>query len=228
VYTNNPGLSISPTDLCYVIYTSGTTGTPKGVMIEHRSIVNYSNNVKNILLDDVINIDLSTNYTFDLTVTTSICSLLLGKRIFIYSGSMVDHDKYMSHLVDNKIDFIKSTPSLLSNLSLDGFSGHKIKQAFIGGEKLERSQLGHILKYIDNPIDEYGPTEATVGTTYKDKNTIDSYNSIGKAYDNYRTYVLDNFGQPVPVGVVGELYIGGAGVARGYLNRGELTQERFV
>ncbi|WP_299249941.1 AMP-binding protein, partial [uncultured Aquimarina sp.] len=212
-------------NLAYVIYTSGTTGKPKGVMVEHKAVNNYVININKILLDDIVNIDLSTNYTFDLTITTTICSLLLGKRIFIYSGKIIDDKKYIDHLVKNKIDFIKSTPSILTTILSSYFDNYKIKQAFIGGEKLENYQLKHILKYIDSLIDEYGPTEATVGTSYMNK--ADNYKSIGKPYSNCKMYVLDNFGTPVPIGVIGELYIGGAGVARGYLNREALTKERF-
>ncbi|AGC75283.1 non-ribosomal peptide synthetase [Nonlabens dokdonensis] len=216
-----------PTDLAYVIYTSGTTGKPKGVMVEQNSVINYVNNVKEVFLDDITNIDFSTNLFFDLTVTTTICSLLLSKKIFIYSGELKDTDRYIKHLVRNNIDFIKSTPSSLFSLSSGDFFNYKIAQAFIGGEKLESFQLAHILSYIDNIVDEYGPTEATVGTSYINKHAIDT-KGIGKPYFNCKVYVLDKFKQVVPIGVIGELYIGGAGLSRGYLNNPNLTEERFI
>ena len=224
---------IHPSDVAYVIYTSGTTGNPKGVMITHKAVVNYINNVSEVLLPTVNHVDFSTNISFDLTITTTICSLVLGKKIVVYEGELSNAEAYVQHLVNNKIDFIKSTPSLLSNLPADYFNNYTIKQAFIGGEKLEDFQLTHITKYVDVLIDEYGPTEATVGTTYIKKNKVIN-KGIGKPYFNYRAYVLNAFTipghvpVPVPVGVIGELYIGGEGLAKGYLNRLELTSERFI
>jgi amino acid adenylation domain-containing protein/non-ribosomal peptide synthase protein (TIGR01720 family) len=215
------------TDLAYVIYTSGTTGQPKGVMIEHRSVMNYVYNVGELLAPEIRNVDFSTNITFDLTVTTTICALLLGKKVFIYPGDLRDTDDYANYLVRNRIDFLKGTPSFLVNLSPAYFTTHAIRQAFIGGEKLSQHQLTHLLKYIKEPVDEYGPTETTVGATVQHKG-LGNNRGIGKAYHNYRLYVLSPEGQPLPVGVWGELYIGGAGVARGYLNQAALTVERFV
>lgn len=215
-------------DLAYVIYTSGTTGRPKGVMVEHGSVVNYSSNVNEVFLDSVENIDFSTNLVFDLSVTTTLCALLSGKKIIIYSGDITDLDHYCQHLVTNRIDFIKGTPSLLSILPIQYFTEYIIKQAFIGGEKLEKAQLNHIAKYIENPFDEYGPTEATVGTLIVNKKENNVFQGIGKPYFNYKIYVLDSEQIPVPIGVVGELYIGGAGLSRGYLNRPDLTLEQFI
>lgn len=222
-----PGTVITSGDLAYVIYTSGTTGNPKGVLIEHRSVLNYIHNIREILLPDIVNVDFSTNIAFDLTVTTTIGALLLGKRIFIYSGELTDVIGYAQHLIRNKIEFIKSTPSLLASLPPESFADYKIKQAFVGGEKLEEYQLGLLLKFVDTVIDEYGPTEATVGTTFINKK-MGRYKCIGKPYCNYKVYILDSNRIPVPIGVIGELYIGGEGVARGYLNRAELTEQRFL
>ncbi|NQY10032.1 MAG: amino acid adenylation domain-containing protein [Flavobacteriales bacterium] len=230
VDTDNSNLPIeSKTEnLAYVIYTSGTTGQPKGVMLNHKSVINYVNNVEEVLKSDINRIDFSTNIAFDLSVTTTLCALLLGKKIFIYPGKQSDIDAYAEHLVSNKIDFIKGTPSLLANMPLTYFKEHKIKQAFVGGEKLEQVHLDHLNKYIDISIDEYGPTEATVGTTFINKTPDNKLKGIGKPYHNYKTYILSSNLIPVPTGVVGELFIGGAGVAEGYLNRPELTAERFI
>jgi non-ribosomal peptide synthetase component F len=173
-------------------------------MISHRSVANYAFNVNEVLLKDVARVDFSTNIAFDLTLTTTVCALLLGKTIFVYTGELSDVDSYAQHLVGNSIDFVKSTPSLLANLNLGYFTEHKIKQAFIGGEKLEKLQLEHISRYVNHPIDEYGPTEATVGTTYIDKSAAQA-RGIGKPYFNYKVYVLDHSLRPVPVGVKGQL-----------------------
>ncbi|MFW0740043.1 non-ribosomal peptide synthetase, partial [Flavobacterium sp. T12S277] len=215
-------------NLAYVIYTSGTTGRPKGVMIEHAGVVNYINNINNFFSNDIVNFDFSTNLAFDLSITTTLCPILLGKKIFIYSGRLNDIYNYTQHLIDNEIDFIKNTPSLLINLPEKYFFDYKIKKAFIGGEKLEHFQLVQLLKYINIPIDEYGPTETTVGISYAIKNNLFDNNGIGKIYFNTKAYVLDANNFPVPIGVIGELHIGGAGLARGYLNRLDLTHERFI
>jgi len=225
---SNLAVHNKPEDLAYVIYTSGTTGKPKGVMVEHSSVVNYVCNVGEVLLANIVNVDLSTNYTFDLTVTTTICSLLLGKKIIVFSGKTSNADEYILHLINNKIDFIKGTPSFLVNLSLDLFANYRIKQAFIGGEKLESHHLTYISNYINNPVDEYGPTETTVGALQINKAIVGNKKGVGKPYFNYQTYILDTNSNPVPIGVIGELFIGGAGLARGYLSKPDLTSERFI
>lgn len=223
-----PPVEITPSNLAYILYTSGTTGKPKGVMIPHSAVVNYINNVNEVFLSSVKIVDFSTSIAFDLTVTTTIAPLLLGKTIAIYGGELSNAEMYIQHLIDNKVDFLKSTPSLLANLPHEAFKGYKLKQAFIGGEKLTEQQLQHIAHYVDSPVDEYGPTEATVGTTFIEKGKNGIVKGIGRPYHNYKLYVLDKQLIPVPQGVSGELYIGGAGLALGYLNKPELSSERFI
>ncbi|MGB3468648.1 MAG: amino acid adenylation domain-containing protein, partial [Cyclobacteriaceae bacterium] len=214
--------------LAYVIYTSGTTGQPKGVMIRHESVVNYIYNLDKVLLPGIQNVDFSTNTAFDLTVTTTIAALALGKTICVYEGSLNEADLYLKHLADRKIDFLKGTPSFLASLPVEDVVPFTIKQAFIGGEKLEKPQLDKILKFVSQPVDEYGPTETTVGATFIIKDHAEAIDSIGRPYANYKLYVLDKYQQPVPAGVAGELYIAGKGLAKGYLNKPELTKERFM
>ncbi|MDP3562534.1 MAG: amino acid adenylation domain-containing protein, partial [Legionellaceae bacterium] len=216
-----------PDDLAYVIYTSGTTGKPKGVMIEHRSVVNYFSAVSSYLPIDIHRFDFSTNLAFDLSVTTTLVPLLLGKTIIVYGDSLEDAANYVAHLQLNKIDFIKSTPSYLSQaLSLTSEQLH-IKRCFLGGEPVTASQLISIGQHVQIILDEYGPTETTVGVSIIEKDEFIN-KKIGKPYSNCRVYVLDGSVNPKPIGAVGELYIGGAGVARGYLNQPELTKERFI
>ncbi|MDP3705102.1 MAG: amino acid adenylation domain-containing protein [Legionellaceae bacterium] len=215
----------SSNNLAYVIYTSGTTGLPKGVMIEHRQVNNYYTNVcpyfKNILC-----VDFSTNIAFDLSITTTLVPLLCGKTIFIYTDSLQDFSKYSQHLVRSNIDFIKSTPSYLSQLCTLSLP-FTIKQCFVGGERFEDAHMKHIAGYVNDIYDEYGPTETTVGALLIKKSDLPNI-SIGKPYANYKAYILNHHQQPVPIGVIGELYIGGAGVGRGYLNQPELTQISFI
>jgi len=226
--TENLATQPSPSDLVYVIYTSGSTGAPKGVMVEHKSLLNYQFNISKILLDSVDNVDFSTNLAFDLSVTTTIIMLTLGRKICIFSGSLTDIKSYVTHLIENNIHFIKSTPSYLLSIPSFLFNGYRIKQAFVGGEKFKYTQVTELKKYIDLIHDEYGPTEATVGTTICRKDNNINYNSIGLAYDNIYLYVLDRHLKQVPEGIVGELYIGGISVARGYIGNDKLTRERFI
>ncbi len=216
-----------PECLAYVIYTSGSTGRPKGVMIETHGVVNYLFNLHEHFAD-AQRIDFSSNLSFDLSVTTTLYPLCFGKTIFLYSGSLLESDRFVQHLVENQIDLVKSTPALMSAIHL-GFNGnYRLMYCIVGGEKLDRQSARHILSYSDCIYDEYGPTETTVGATYyRITDQTREYN-IGKSYHNYQCYVLDPYHNILPIGVAGELYIGGAGLARGYLHRDDLTSERFI
>ncbi|MDA0939234.1 MAG: condensation domain-containing protein, partial [Proteobacteria bacterium] len=237
----NPQIQdLRPKNLAYVIYTSGTTGKPKGVMIEHRSVINYKENVaKYINLTASDKVDCSTNIGFDLTVTTTICSFLSGAEVILYSGDIKDVDTYKNHLCANSINVIKLVPSYFE-LIADILPQTQIRKVILGGEKLDKITITKLLdmykssnlnKWSLEIYDEYGPTETTVGSCINKviADVNESINlSIGKAYDNYTTYILSPSLTPLPIGAIGELYIGGTGLARGYLNRAGLTAERFI
>lgn len=211
--------------LAYVIYTSGTTGQPKGVLLEHRSVANYIHAVTPYFAPDCKNVDFSTNYCFDLTVTTTLCPLILGRTVCIYDGELTDSEAYGRHLTGRQIDFVKTTPTLAQVLLSQ--TPRKIHTVFLGGEALSAHVVEQLSDRVQYLYDEYGPTEATVGTTIVQVHP-QTVESTFKIYPNYKIYLLSPQKQPVPTGAVGELYIGGAGLARGYLNRPELTAERFI
>ncbi|MDD2706957.1 MAG: amino acid adenylation domain-containing protein [Verrucomicrobiae bacterium] len=222
--TSNPGRVNGPENLAYIIYTSGSTGRPKGVMLEHRSVINYIENFKNATAPGKKIVDLSSSLSFDLTVTTTLVPLATGSTIAIYPGNLQDIDGYMKHLAACGVTFVKTVPSLLY-LLLQREKPASLAEIFVGGEKLKRELLAH--REGLTIYDEYGPTEATVGTTLANVFPLNQ-NGIGKPYHHYKVYILDAGLKPVPIGVKGELFIGGACLARGYFNRPELTQERFI
>jgi amino acid adenylation domain-containing protein len=240
-HTNLQIKYLKPTNLAYVIYTSGTSGKPKGVMIEHRGVINYTENVaRHINIGIADKVDCSTNIGFDLTVTTTLSSLLLGASVILYNGDVRDIERYKKHLCINNINVIKLVPSYFE-LIVDILPQTQIKKIILGGEKLDKSIVRKVLdiykcsnlnEYSLKIYDEYGPTETTVGSCISkvmvDANDNISLN-IGKAYDNYATYVLSPYSLSlVPIGAIGELYIGGVGLARGYLNNPGLTSEKFI
>ena len=205
-------------ELAYVIYTSGTTGQPKGVMVSQRNVLNYVQSQRAI---DYERADFSGNFAFDLTVTTTLCPLLLGRSIAIYSGDITDSNAYKAHLAQHRVEFVKTTPSLAQLLDI------KVKTLMLGGEALSEQMLAALKANCDVIYDEYGPTEATVGATLAQVWPERDY-GVGKAYPNVLLKVLNPNGQPVPPGCPGELYIGGEGVAQGYFNRPDLTDVSFT
>jgi tyrocidine synthetase-3 len=221
-------------NLAYVIYTSGTTGKPKGVMIEHKSLVNYVWwAAKTYVKNEKVNFPLYSSISFDLTVTSIFTPLVTGNTIVVYEGE--ERDFLIEKIIDeNRVGVIKLTPSHLYVIKYKPMDQSKICGFIVGGEELETRIAREIdAKFAGNVgiYNEYGPTEATVGCVcYKFNPAEDNGQAvpIGVPTDNARIYVLDRNQKPVPKGVKGEIYISGDGVARGYLNRVELTAEKFI
>ena len=223
------------TNLAYVIYTSGTTGKPKGVMIEHFTLVNYINFAINTYNKERKGtFSLFTSISFDLTVTAIFTPILSGNELVIYpEGEVGQQLERMFN--DHLSSVIKLTPShlrLIKECNLD-LSSTSITTFIVGGEELETNLVQYFHDQLPEGAEiynEYGPTESTVGCiVYKSvPSKFDRTVPIGRPIWNTQAYVLDAELRPLPIGAIGELYIGGSGLSRGYLNRQELTAERFV
>ncbi|KNY26442.1 non-ribosomal peptide synthetase [Pseudobacteroides cellulosolvens] len=230
----NPKVISQPEDLAYVIYTSGSTGKPKGVMVEHRGLVNYIWWAKKMYVhnqDDVF--ALYSSLSFDLTVTSVFTPLVSGNCVIVYDDDQSEFILYRI-LRENRVSIIKLTPSHLSLLKgLDNFNS-SVRRFIVGGEDLKTSLCAAIHKSFGGNIEiynEYGPTETVVGCMiHRYDFAQDTWSSvpIGVPADNVQIYILDKNLQPVPLGVDGEIYISGDGVARGYLKRPDLTHEKFI
>ena len=250
---NNPVIEgSSPEDLAYILYTSGSTGLPKGVCVEHHQVNHYLSHCQQhyfgykgfgdknkALAGAVVSIPL----TFDATVTSVLAPLTVGKQVVLLPDSQqAQLDALAGQLLSSEQNWLfKITPTHLQALSVLS-RGQKAADnqhvIVLGGEQLtfagltlwQQSLLPNALF-----VNEYGPTETVVGCSVYNVTTVDESASamasavpIGKAITNTRLYVLNEAQQLCPDGSVGELYIGGAGVTRGYLNRPELTAERFI
>ncbi|MCP9268403.1 amino acid adenylation domain-containing protein, partial [Xenorhabdus sp. XENO-1] len=220
---DNPVPVNTSTDLAYIIYTSGTTGQPKGVMVEHNSVINLSRFIgRTHLLGETVKALFFSNYVFDASVFELFPALIAGSTIFIAPAAVTaDSDQLLSFINTHEITkaFI---PTALMNHFADELSRSTLQVIHTGGEALNALNLPPDIMLFN----QYGPTEGTVCAT---QNLLrDGDRAIGKGIDNARLYVLDGEGNLSPMGAAGELYIGGAGLARGYWNRPELTAERFV
>ncbi|KTD23817.1 non-ribosomal peptide synthetase [Legionella lansingensis] len=239
--THNLDPTVTPRHLAYVIYTSGSTGTPKGVMVEHRGIVNYSLWFANYCdCQAQQRIDFSSNPAFDFAVTTSIVPLVLGLTVIICEDKIKkDPRQYLKYLVRSKVNFIKLTPSYFKVLLYEAENGSvelpHLEKIMLAGESLSTVDCASWLAIYPSHIlfNEYGPTETSVAVClYR----IDSRNisrlganvPVGNLIPNSQSYILDANGIPVADGEVGELYLGGSCLARGYLNNPELTQQSFI
>ncbi|UII24645.1 amino acid adenylation domain-containing protein [Fulvivirga maritima] len=229
--------SLSSNYLAYVIYTSGTTGVPKGVSIEHKSLVNYIHWAsKSYLSGKESSFALFTPMSFDLTVTSIFTPLITGNKIVIYGED--NHSVLVdSVLRDNKSQAVKLTPShlrLLLESDVTVLGNSVIERLIVGGEALEYDLAKKIFIKFGEKVsifNEYGPTEATVGCMIHLFDLSDEEIKtvpIGVPADNMQIYLLDQFKQPVPVGVKGEIYIGGLGLARNYMFNDQLTKNKFI
>jgi len=226
-----------PDSLAYIIYTSGSTGLPKGVMIGQRSLVNYINNsVENYIGNKEVSFALYSSISFDLTVTSIFTPLISGNTLFIYKES-TNHLLIEKVIMDDNCSIVKLTPSHLKVINdskkIDTSSIRCLRTLIVGGEELESRLAKAIYDKFGGRIEiynEYGPTEATVGCMIYKYVPEDSSKSvpIGCPIQNTKLYLLDNCFKLVPVGVKGELYISGVGLALGYIHNEVMTKERFI
>jgi amino acid adenylation domain-containing protein len=219
---------ISPHDLAYVIYTSGSTGKPKGVMIEHRGVVNlFYSQIDPLNLREGISILQFASFSFDASCYEIFCSLLSGgKLILVNSEILLDRVKLGDILNSYEVELITVPPTYQSIFKEDGF---KLKTVVSAGEMLNTEYVLAIQQKGIKVINAYGPTENTVCATLTDEPFhLNGAVSIGKPIANTSVNIVDKHSNLLPIGISGEIYIGGLQVARGYLNLPELTAEKFI
>jgi amino acid adenylation domain-containing protein len=227
-------------NLAYVIYTSGSTGQPKGVMVEHRSAVNrigWMQRAYPIGPGDVVL--QKTPISFDVSVWELFWWSFTGATLaLLRPGGEKDPDAIVAAVDEHEVTVMHFVPSMLTpflaHVERFGAAARlgSLRQVFSSGEELGRRQARRFAELIGHArlVNLYGPTETTVDVSYHTCAPGDrrARVPIGRPIDNTRLYVLDDAGRPAPVGVPGELYVGGIAVARGYLHREELTRERFL
>ena len=240
--TSNPKLLNSPDDLVYVIYTSGSTGVPKGVAVRHSNLVNYSSFICQRLntqaAADGLNFATVSTLSADLGNTCIFPSLISGGCLHVIGYEMaMAANLFGEHARKHPIDVLKITPSHLASLlnTADSAGVLPRKYLVLGGEASTWDLIARIRQLgTCDIINHYGPTEATVGccTFAVSENDVTEWSPatvpIGRPIANDEIYIIDQQLRPVPVGVAGELCIGGAGLARGYLNQPQQTAERFI
>jgi amino acid adenylation domain-containing protein len=232
---SNPLVGVQPHHLAYVIYTSGSTGRPKGVMNTHRGICN-----RLLWMQDTYQLTPSdrvlqkTPFSFDVSVWEFFWPLLAGACLVVAQpGGHQDNPYLIRTIAEHQITTLHFVPSMLQ-LFLEEPNAERcqsLRQVFCSGEALPFSLQKRFFDRLDATLHNlYGPTEAAVDVTFWECDRAQEHSAIpiGKPIANMQTYLLDRYGQPVPIGVPGELHLGGVGLARGYLNRPELTAEKFV
>ena len=228
--TTPPPLRLAPENLAYMIYTSGSTGTPKGVQVPHRAFLNFLEDMTRdpglTASDRLLAV---TSLSFDIAGLELWLPVLVGGQVVLAGRAMVmDGIQLMAALETHEITVMQATPATWQLLLTLGWKGHPTLRLLCGGEQMPLDlarQLGEKSYQVWNL---YGPTETTVWSTRcalpRDAGRI----SIGRPIANTQVYLEDRSGHLVPIGVPGEFYIGGDGVARGYWGRPDITAERFV
>ena len=234
-------LGLTSSHLAYVIYTSGSTGMPKGVMVEHRNLARlfrateewFHFNAKDVWT-------LFHSFAFDFSVWEIWGALLYGGRLVVVPTlARRTPQEFYRLLCQEGVTILNQTPTAFRQLiaaQAQSEASHRLRHIIFGGEALELHMLAPWIERNDPErtrlVNMYGITEITVHGTYREISAADVRarrgSLVGKALPDLRIYLLDGRLEPVPLGVSGELYVGGAGVARGYLNRPELTAERFI
>lgn len=227
--TANPPSRTAPDSLAYVIYTSGSTGKPKGVAVSHHALTNFLHAMRQepgLSQEDILLA--VTTVSFDIAALELYLPLLCGAQVVLASREVAaDGQRLAQKLVDSKATVMQATPATWRLLVEAGWAGDANLKIFCGGEHLTRDLADALLTRCAELWNMYGPTETTVWSTVQRVRKNEPI-TIGRPIANTQLYILDTQLQPVPIGVAGELYIGGEGLAHGYLYRPELTREKFL
>jgi amino acid adenylation domain-containing protein len=228
--TANHPVAVSGSDLAYVIYTSGSTGQPKGVMIPRRALNNLLCSVRAWFQFDERDVLLAlTTIAFDIAGVDLWLPLLAGARILMVErGTTMDARLLEDTIQRDGVTFLQCTPASWKLLIDFGWQGKADLQAVCTGEAMPRDLAGRLFPRVGRLWNMYGPTETTIWSTGYRFSAPDDPVLIGRPVANTQVYILDEHLAPTPIGVSGELYIGGDGLADGYLRKPELTADRFV
>ncbi|WP_164019628.1 non-ribosomal peptide synthetase, partial [Pyxidicoccus trucidator] len=219
-----------PDNAAYVIYTSGSTGRPKGVVVQHRNVLNFFAAMDARLDAPAAGVWLAvTSISFDISVLELLWTLSRGFQVVVAGTGEVDG--LAEQIVRHQVTHLQCTPSLARALMLEPPARQALstlRQLLVGGEALPPALAAELAQVVPSVLNMYGPTETTVWSTTHGVDAAGGPVPIGRPIANTTLYILNASLEPVPVGVAGELYIGGEGVVRGYLGRPELTAERFI
>ncbi|GAB3992312.1 hypothetical protein GCM10028807_25120 [Spirosoma daeguense] len=227
---DEPALPVAPTDLAYILYTSGSTGQPKGVLIEHRNLVNLLYAMipwPGITKDDALLA--VTTISFDIAGLELYLPLLVGATLVLADAETTRDGRALLDISKQQaISIIQATPATYKMMLAAGWEEPLPLKILCCGEPMSKDLAQKLTARCDTLWNMYGPTETTIYSTGKQILASDEIITIGRPIQNTQVYILDEQLKPVPEGVVGEIYLAGDGVARGYLNRPELTKEKFV
>ena len=220
----------TPENLAYVIYTSGSTGKPKGVQISHRAVINFLRSMQQRPglheSDALLSV---TTLSFDIAGLELYLPLVVGARLVVVSREVAaDGRQLAEQLTRPGVSVMQATPATWRMLLDAEWQGNEHLKVLCGGDMLPRELAEQLQAKSGELWNLYGPTETTIWSTVEEIESVESGVSIGRPIANTKVYILDPHLEPVPIGVAGELYIGGAGLARGYLGQPELTAEKFI
>ncbi len=223
-------VDLNSTDLCYVIYTSGTTGNPKGVMVNHANLVSFLSNMDTrFALKTCATLAVTTNVTFDISILEIIGGLCTGKELFLFSDAiLLDPEEIIQTIDTYQIEALQLTPSRLAQLYDTNLPlPNSLKVVLVGGEAMSKTMYEKLKQEDFASINVYGPTETTIWSTSLSIKESESL-TIGTPLENERIFILNDQNKLQPIGMVGELCIGGEGVSMGYLKKPELTRTKFI
>lgn len=227
---SNPQSLVTPEHLAYIIYTSGSTGQPKGVMVNHSALMNFLWSMRTrpgINKSDVLMA--VTAISFDIAALELFLPLIAGATVVIASEAMTTNPLLIGEAMDrHQVSMMQATPATWQILLETGWTGKRGLKALCGGDVLTRKLADQLLDCVGSLWNMYGPTETTIWSSISQINKDDAPITIGQPIANTQFYILDSNLQALPPGVIGELHIGGEGLARGYLNQSQLTQEKFI
>ncbi len=226
----NLNADVRPENLSYVIFTSGSTGRPKGVQLEHRNVVNFIHSVRRLFeLNETDTYLGVASMSFDASVLDFYLPLSVGARLVIIDADTTrDPHALAKQMSDAHVTAMHATPSTWRSLIDAGWAGDKSMKIFSGGEALPWDVAKELIPRCASQWNLYGPTETAVYSAIHKIAASDGTVLVGRPVNDTQIYILDKHQQPTPIGVPGEICIGGGGVARGYLNRPDLTAEKFV